>query len=94
MKNENQIEEICRKEGRVQQTKKWLGILFFVAAAIMAVIYYNALSAPITDNGKAAATQILISLSTFAGLIIAGYFYNRFLSKKLDRLWEQKKLLF
>jgi uncharacterized membrane protein required for colicin V production len=94
MKNENQIDEICRKESKVQLTKEWLGILFFVAAAIVAVIYYKALSAPIADHGEAAAITIIITLSAFAALLISGYFYNGFLSKKLDRLWEQKKLLF
>ena len=94
MKNENQIDAICRKEGKIQQAKEWLGILFFVAAAIVAVICYKAVTAPIADHGETAVITILITLSTFAGLLITGYLYNRFLSKKLDRLWEQKKLLF
>ena len=94
MGNKNQIEEICCKESKVQLKKEWLGILFFVAAVIVAVIYYKAFSAPIADHGVAAGKTILIALSTFAVLLIFGYFYNGFLSKKLDRLWEQKKLLF
>ncbi|HBA37023.1 TPA: hypothetical protein DCZ15_04105 [Candidatus Falkowbacteria bacterium] len=94
MKKETKIDEICRKENKVQLTKEWLRILFFVTAAIVAIIYCKALSTPIIDHGETAAITITVTLSAFAALLISGYFYNGFLSKKLDRLWEQKKLLF
>ena len=94
MKNENHIENICREEGKIQLIKDWLGISFFIAAAIVAVIYYKAVTAPITDHGETAVITIIMTLSVFAGLLMFGYFYNRMLSKRLDSLWEQKKLLF
>lgn len=92
--NKKEIKEICSKESKVQLVKEWLNILFFLAAAIVAVVHYKVLSVPTTDHGKSAVTVIIITLSVFAGLIIAGYFYDRFLTKKLDKLWEQKKNLF
>lgn len=92
--NENQINEICLKESKVQLMKEWLGILFFVAAAIVAVMDYKALSSTATDHGETAVTIMLVTRIVFVGLLLTGYFYNRFLSKKLDMFWEQKKLLF
>jgi uncharacterized membrane protein YkgB len=77
--NEKKIDEICHKEGKVQQTKEWLGVLFFLAAITVLITCYKVLSAPITDHGKIAGATIIITLSVFAGLIIAGYLYNRFL---------------
>ena len=98
MKNQKKINEICRKEGKVQLIKEWLGVLFFVAAIIVAIIYYKAVSFAVTvpdmKYDQIAGETIIITLTVFAGLLIAGYFFNKFLSKKLDRLWEQKQLLF
>lgn len=102
MKNKEKINEICRKEGNVQLMKEWLGILFFVAVIIVAIIYYKAISFAVTvpdplltmKYDQIAGETIIITLTVFAGLLIAGYFFNKFLSKKLDRLWEQKQLLF
>lgn len=102
MKNENQINEICRKEGRVRLTKEWLVILFFIAIIIVAIIYYKAISFAVTvpdplltmEYDRIAGARIIITLSVFVGFLITGYCYNMFLSKKLDRLWEQKQLLF
>ncbi len=92
--NEEEIREICRKEDNVLATKAWLRILFFLAAVVVAIVYYKALSAPMTDHGKTAVETICITLSIFASLLIAGYFYDKLLSKKLNGLWKQKKLLF
>ena len=100
MRNEKKIDEICRKEGKVKQIKEWLGILFFVAAIIVAIVYYKAMALPVSnyasdlERDRAAVTIIIADLSVFAVTIIAGYFYNRFLSKELDKLYEQKQLLF
>ena len=97
MKNENQINEICRKESKVQLMKEWLDVLFFVAAIIVAIVYYKAISFAVTPDplltmkyDQIAGAAIIITLSIFVCLLISGYFYNRFLSKKLDKLWEQK----
>lgn len=90
----NQLKEVCEKENRVQQMKEWLNILFFVASAIVAVICYQSITAQTVDHGKTEVITIIVTLSIFAGLLISGYFYSKFLSKKLDKLWEQKKLLF
>jgi uncharacterized membrane protein len=98
--NEEKIDEICHKEGKVLIIKEWLGVLFFVAAIVVAGVYIKALSLPVSnyvsdmERDRVAATVIIICLSAFAATITAGYFYNQLLSKKLDRLWEQKKLLF
>ena len=95
MKNEKEILEICKKERNVILKQQWLVTLFFIAAAaVIGIICCKALTAPIADHGEAAGTTILATLSVFAGLIISGFFYYKFLSKKMDRLWEQKKLLF
>lgn len=91
--NEKKIDEICHQEGRIQQAKEWLIVLFFLVIILMAAIFYKALSAPVVDNGKAAVITIIITLSVFAGLLISGYFCDKFLSKKLDKLYEQKQLL-
>jgi len=100
--NEEKINAICQKEGKVQQTKEWLGVLFFVAVIIVAIVYYKAISFAVNvpdplltmKYDRIAGATIIITLAIFAGLLISGYFYNGMLSKKLDRLWEQKKLLF
>ena len=95
MKNEKEILEICKKERKIILKKQWLVTLFFVAAAVViGIICCKALSAPVGDYGEAAGLAILITLSIFASLIISGFFYYKNLSKKLDKLWEQKKLLF
>jgi|GEM_PF-3573048 len=99
MKNEERINEICRKEGRVLLIKEWLGVLFFVAAIIVAIIYYKVISFAVIVPDQflrmeycgIAVETIIITLAIFAGLLVSGYFYNRFLSKRLDILWEQKK---
>jgi hypothetical protein len=102
MKNKNQIEEICNKEDKMLLTKEWLDIAFFVAVIIVAIVCYKAISLAVTvpdplitmKYDRIAGATIIITLAIFAGLLVSCYFYNRFLSKKLDMLWEQKKLLF
>jgi len=99
MKNEKQINEICRKESKVLAVKEWLCVLFFLAAIVTAVIYLKALSNAVDpllgiEADQTAVKTIIITFSVFAVSVIAGYFYNKFLSKELNRLWEQKQLLF
>ncbi len=91
--NEKKVEEICRKEDKIKVIKEWLVVLFFLAAVMVGIVFYIGISASTNDNGKTAEITMLIALVTFAGLIIAGYIFNKFLSKKLHRLWQQKKLL-
>lgn len=96
-----EIDGICREEAKVQLTKEWLGILFFVATIIVAFVYYKAISFAVNvpdplltmEYDKIALGVIIIALTIFASLLVSGYFYNIFLSKKLDRLWGQKQLL-
>jgi len=53
-------------------------------------------SNPIMDieQDRMAITRIIITLSFFAITLLAGYLYDRQLSKKLEKLWKQKKALF
>jgi len=92
MNKEEKIDEICRKEDGIQKVKDWLVVLFFFAAIAVVVVSYRALSASVNDHGKTAVVTMLVALSVFAGVIVAGYFYNKFLTKKLNKLWEQKKI--
>jgi hypothetical protein len=102
MKNDYQIDKICLKEGKIMLIKEWLGVLFFVAAIIVAIVYYKAISFAVNvpdplfamKYDRISGAIIIITLAIFAGLLIAGYLYNRALTKKLDKLWERKKLLF
>ncbi len=94
MKSENELKEICDKENKIQSIKDCLNILFFAVSAIVAVICCQSITAQTVDHGKTEVITIIVTLSIFAGLLISGYFYSKFLSKKLDKLWEQKKLLF
>jgi D-alanyl-lipoteichoic acid acyltransferase DltB (MBOAT superfamily) len=87
------ITEICDKKNKIQSIKEWLEILFFAISAIVAVICYQSITAQTADHGQTEVITIIVTLSAFAVLCISGYFYSQFLSKKLDRLWEQKKLL-
>ena len=91
MKNEEKLAEICKKEEKILLKQQWLVLLFFVAAAVVVGIICYVFVA--IDYGDVAAIIILITLSVFASIVISGYFYDKSLSKKLDRLWEQKKLL-
>jgi len=91
--NEEKIREIYHKELKIQLIKDWLVILFFLACGIVAAIYCGTLFLTVAVDGKAAAVTILTTLIIFSGLLISGYCYNKFLSKKLDKLWDQKKLL-
>jgi len=93
------IEEICRKEGKVVAAKEWLGVLFFLASIIVAWIFIKALSTPVTNpllvmkHDAMVVEKLLITLMTFTVAIISGYLLNWTLSKKMDRLWKQKKAL-
>jgi hypothetical protein len=96
---EKEIEKICKKEGKILATKEWLCAAFFLSAVITAIVYLKSLSEALNsslgiDGDRAAVVKIIIAFSVFAVSIIAGYLYNQLLSKKLDRLWEQKKALF
>jgi len=89
-----EIDEICRKEEVAENKKTWLCIICILAAIITAIICVVTIFNPVTDRGEAAALTIIITLSIDECIIISGYFYNRYLSKKLEQLFEQKKLLF
>ena len=92
--NEEKISEICGKEKQVLNIKNWLITLFFLAAIIVALIIIKSLFTTNLDHGQEAVTNIIITLSIFAISIIAGYLYGQRLSKKMDKLWEQKKEFF
>ena len=99
-KNEKEIETIYLKERKVLAIKEWLGILFFLLSIIVAAVYIKVLLTPVEDplltmeHDRKALVIILVTLSVFAVAIIAGYFYNKALSRKLDRLWIEKTSLF
>lgn len=99
-KNIEKIEVIYLKERKVLAIKEWLGILFFLLSIIVAVVFVKALSIPEVDplltmeHDRKVVIIILINFSVFAFSIVAGYFYNKALSKKLDRLWVEKSSLF
>lgn len=86
-----ELEKIVAKEKKIQSTKEWLGILFFVVAAIVAIMIYATLASSI--EGEVIGKRIIITLSAFAGLLIFGYLYDKLLSKRLEILWEQRKML-
>ena len=86
-----ELEKIVAKEKKIQSTKEWLGILFFVVAAIVAIMIYATLASSI--EGEVIGKKIIIILSAFAGLLIFGYLYDKLLSKRLEILWEQRKML-
>lgn len=102
MKNKEEIDKICRKANKLRLTQEWLRILFFVAVIIVTIVYYKAISFAVTVSDplltmkydRIAGATIIITLSVFAGLLMSGYFYNQYLSRKLDQLWDEKKLLF
>ncbi len=96
-KNEKQISEICYKEDRVKLIKEWLRISFFILSTVvimLMVIFAGTAKDQSIGDQRMAVIKIIVTLLTFALLIIAGYFYDRFLSKKMDKLWEEKKALF
>lgn len=94
MKKEQKINEICSKEREIQAVKEWLGISFFVVAAIVTIMIYATLTSSMEDRGEIVVEKIISILSAFAGLLIFGYLYDKFLSKRLEILWEQRKMLF
>ena len=100
MKNEKKVEEICRQEKKLLAIKEWLVVSFFLASAVVVWVYISALMDRAADpllnieQDRVVATKIITTLFTFAVTIIAGYLYNKALSKKLDRLWEKKSVLF
>jgi len=98
--NSKEIERLASQEAKICNQKWYLGASFFPAIIIVIWIYVRAImeavNNPVFDikHDQMAATKILITYSLFAVALVIGYLYNQKLSKKLDRLWEQKKALF
>jgi hypothetical protein len=92
MKNEAEIEKIANQEQKVSNVKTYLIILFFLISAAVIVIFFSVLFN--RDINDKYITKILATFISYAVLLAGGYLYNRALSKKLDKLWNQKKSLF
>ena len=97
--NEKEIKKIADQEQKIVLTKWYLEASFFPLIILVIWVYIKALMTPAANpifdmkHDQMVATKILITFSLFAVALIIGYFYNLKLSKKLDRLWEQKKAL-
>lgn len=98
--NENEIEKIANQEKKIVLTKTYLWLSFFPLSVfvfwtfIKAVMESSANSEFDIKQDQMAVTKIIITLSLFAVALVIGYLYNKKLSKKLDKLWQQKKALF
>lgn len=100
MKKEEEIAKICRKESRIILIKECLIFLFFLTGAFVFWVFIKSVSSPAADPfttleyDRLAMVRIIITFSIFAILVVAGYFYNKALTKKLEKLWRQKLTLF
>ena len=98
--NDKEIERIANQEQKVLLAKMYLWVLFFILSALVFWTFVKAvmesMANPAFDikQDQMAATKIIIALSLFAVALVIGYLYDKKLSKKLDKLWEQKKALF
>lgn len=90
-----EIEEIVKQEAKISNKKWYLKASFFLVSALVILIYVLAVKEALAKDDllsdQVALVKIIVTLSVFAGLLIVGYFYNQKLSKKLDKLWEEKK---
>lgn len=91
MDNQEKINEICKRERRVSVIKEWLVIAFFLTcfAVVLLIVYFM-----FTNNNQETPKNIINVLISFAVILFFGFAYNNSLSKKLNRLWEEKKELF
>jgi len=98
--NEKEIEKIANQERKIVLAKWFIGASFFPLIIAAFWIYIKAITEPVVnplldiEHDQMVATKIIFTFSLLAALLIIGYFCNWELSKKLDRLWEQKKTLF
>lgn len=93
MKNEEAIEQIVSQENKVSNQKTYLWVAFFLVSLAVGVIVFMTLKNYHSGSEKSAVI-ILTTYTVYALLLFAGWFYDRYLSKKLERLWNEKKLLF
>lgn len=92
MENEAEIEKIANQEQKVTNLKTYLIISFFLISIIVIIIFFSSLFGHLHD--QMSATKILIMFIVYVVLLVVGYFCNKALSKKLDKLWDQKKSFF
>jgi len=92
MKNEEAIGIIIHQEQKVSNLKTYLIISFFLISIAALIIFISVVADYAGD--KSSAIKILVTFIVYAVLLVAGYYYNQSLTKKLDRLDDQKQLLF
>lgn len=91
MKNEKEIEKIYNQEQKVSNLRTYVRISFFLVSAVVIIIFVSVIINH--AGGKLPAVKILVTLIVYAVSLVIGYLYDWILSKKLDRLWNQKKSL-
>ena len=98
--NKKEIEKIANQEKKVLLTKTYLWVSCFILGIFVIWIYVKAVMESMAnpafdiERDQMAVTKIIITLSLFAVALVIGYLYDKKLSKKLAKLWEQKKALF
>lgn len=91
MKNEVEIKKIVKQEQKVSNTKTYLIILFFIVSIVVIISFFVIIRSQAVSEVRGA--QILTMAIVYKVLLIAGYFYNRALSVKMKKLWNQRQSL-
>ncbi len=91
MNNQEKIELICKQERKITVIKEWLIVAFFLTcfAVALLIVYFI-----FAQTNEEAPKNIVYVLIVFAASLFLGFAYNNNLSKRLNRLWEEKKELF
>ena len=90
MNNQEKIELICKQERKIVAIKEWLTVVFVLACFASPLLIVHSI---FTQANEEAPKNIVYVLIIFATSLFLGFAYNNKLSKRLNRLWEEKKEL-
>lgn len=96
--NEEEIKKIVEKEIKIGNQRWFLGFSFFLISLLVTWSCFSSIKSAVTSDpwlnmqqDQIAMIKIIVTLLLFVILLTIGWFYNRSLSKKLEKLWEEKQ---